>query len=98
MTDATVHLLARLIPKAGQGSALKDAITAIVPQVLTEPGCIAYIAHESLDTPGVILMVEAWADQAALDAHAIAPALRSLAARFDALLAEPVHLERMRRL
>lgn len=98
MTDTIVHLIARLVPKPGQESALKEAITAIVPQVLTEPGCLAYIAHESRDTPGVVLMVEAWADQAALNAHATAPALNGLAARFDDLLAKPLHLERMRRL
>lgn len=43
-------------------------------------------------------MVESWADQAALDAHGRAPALTRLAARFDALLAEPPAVERLRRI
>ncbi|MBB3692441.1 antibiotic biosynthesis monooxygenase [Sphingomonas sp. BK580] len=51
-----------------------------------------------LEGAGVIVMVEAWADQAALDAHARAAAFTSLAARFDELLAEPSAIERLRRI
>ncbi|GGD85142.1 putative quinol monooxygenase [Croceicoccus mobilis] len=96
--DATVHLVARLVPQAGKADELAHTIMALVPQVRSEPGCIAYLAHESLDEPGVIVMIEAWANQAALDTHAAAPGFAALAARFEDLLATPPSLERLRRI
>ena len=96
MTDPVIHLVARLVPAPGKAEALAEAIEAILAEVRGEPGCIAYLAHESRDAPGVIVMVESWADQAALDAHATAPAFTRLAAQFDTLLGEPPTLERLR--
>lgn len=98
MNEQTVHVVAHLVPKPGQEAALAGAITAIIPAVLTEPGCVAYIAHESRDAPGTIVMVEAWTDDAALVAHMQAPAFRSLEAQFVDLLAQPPVLERLRRI
>lgn len=40
-------------------------------------------------------MIEAWADEGALDSHAAAPAFTGFAARFGALLAEAPALERL---
>ncbi|EQB16495.1 putative quinol monooxygenase [Novosphingobium lindaniclasticum] len=97
-SSTVVHLVARLVPRPGKADELAEAITDLLPQVRAEPGCIAYIAHESRDDPGVIVMIEAWANQAALDAHAAAPAFTGLAARFDSLLTEPPTLERLTRL
>lgn len=98
MTDPIVHVVARLVPRPGKAAELAGAFREVLAEVRAEPGCLLYDAHESRDTPGVIVMVEAWADQAALDAHGRAPALTRLAARFDALLAEPPSVERLQRL
>ena len=97
-SDDIVHLVARLVPRPGKAGALAEVIADLLPQVRAEPGCIAYLAHESRDEPGVIVMIEAWADQAALDAHAAAPAFTGLAVRFGSLLTEPPTLERLTRL
>lgn len=97
-SQAIVHLVARLVPRPGKAGELAEVITDLLPQVRAEPGCIAYFAHESRDEPGVIVMIEACADQAALDAHAAAPAFTGLAVRFDSLLTEPPTLERLTRL
>ena len=98
MTDPVIHVVARLVPPPGKADTLVAAIRAILAEVRSEPGCLVYDAHESRDAPGVIVMLEAWADQAALDAHARAAALTRLAARFDELLAEPPAIERLRRI
>jgi len=101
MTDISpdqIQLIAHLVPKPGKEKALADAILAIVPDVLKEPGCLGYTAHESRERPGTIVMYEVWADQAAIDAHGKGPSLGQLAARFDELLAEPLRLEPLRRL
>lgn len=98
VADTVVHLVARLVPRQGKAADLSAAIESMLAEVRAEPGCIAYDAHASRDAPGVIVMIEAWEDQAALDAHAAAPAFKRLAARFDELLAEPVSLERLTRI
>ncbi|MCH8686314.1 putative quinol monooxygenase [Pedomonas mirosovicensis] len=98
MRDGVIHLVARLMPQPGKADELAAAIAAILPEVRQEPGCLAYFAHESLEELGTIVMVEAWADQAALDAHGRAPAFTGLARRFNMLLAKPPVLERLRRI
>jgi len=99
MTDTDhIHLVAYLVAKTAKEQALIDAVLAIVPAVREEPGCIAYEPHLSLENPGTVVMVEAWQDQAALDAHAAGASFTALAARFDELLAEPLRLETLRRL
>jgi len=99
MTDTDhIHLVAHLVAKTGKEQALIDAVLAIVPAVREEPGCIAYVPHVSREHRETVVMVEAWEDQAALDAHAAGANLTALAARFDELLAEPLRLETLRRL
>jgi quinol monooxygenase YgiN len=98
MPDTTIHLIARLVPQPGKETALAQAMQGLIPKVLTEPGCLAYAAHESLDAPGVLIMVEAWADQAALDAHATLLETSGAAAHLGAVLAQPPALERLRAL
>ena len=98
MPDDEICLVAYLKAKPGKEAALAEAVAAIVPRVRAETGCIGYTAHVSREEPGTIVMYEVWADQGALDTHAKAPALSSLAARFDELLAEPLGLTPLRRI
>ncbi|MEA1648028.1 putative quinol monooxygenase [Nitrospirillum sp. BR 11164] len=93
-----IQLVAHLTAKPGREQALVDAITAIVPAVRREPGCIAYLAHSSREDPGTVVMYEVWADQTALDAHVKGANLASLAARFDDLLSVPLRVEPLRRI
>jgi quinol monooxygenase YgiN len=99
MTDTDqIQVVAYLVAKPGKEQALTDAILAIVPEVRKEDGCIAYDPHVIRGTPGTVVMYEIWESQAALDAHGDAPNLKSLAARFDELLGEPLRVERLQRL
>ncbi|PWC31065.1 putative quinol monooxygenase [Azospirillum sp. TSO35-2] len=93
-----VQLVAHLVAKPGQEQALADALTAIVPAVLREPGCLGYAAHVDRERPGTIVMYEVWQDQAALDAHAAGANFTGLAARFDTLLGEPLRIQLLRRI
>lgn len=93
-----VHLVAYLVPKPGSEKALADAMVALVPKVLKEPGCLKYSAHVSHTMPGTIVMVETWQDQAALDAHAVGPNLTDFAAQSGKLLAEAPRLEPLTRI
>ena len=58
MSDKVVHVVARLVPKPDKADALAAAIRDILTPVREEPGCLAYDAHDSLDAPGTIVMVD----------------------------------------
>ncbi|ANL31879.1 antibiotic biosynthesis monooxygenase protein (plasmid) [Rhizobium phaseoli] len=93
-----IHLVARLKAKPNQRSELFDALKAIVPDVRREDGCLLYDLNVDRDDPDVAVMLESWRDGSALEAHGQAAPFRSLAARFDVLLAEPLHLQRLQQL
>lgn len=95
--EGEVQLVAYLVAKPGKKQELIDAISAIVPAVREEPGCIAYTPHVSREHPDTVVMYEVWADQAALDAHAAGANFSGLAARFGKLLAEPLRIEPLQR-
>ncbi len=71
---------------------MAEAIGAVAPV------CLGYVVHISRQAPGANAMCEVWADRAALAVRNQAPALTSLAARFDERLAEPLRLEPPRRI
>ena len=45
-----------------------------------EPGNLRYQYFQPLDDPETILLVDSWADQAAIDAHHASPMMAALAA------------------
>ncbi|WP_431050296.1 putative quinol monooxygenase [Roseateles sp. L2-2] len=44
-------------------------VAALREQSLDEPGCKGYEAFQSVGTPGELLLLERYADQAAIEAH-----------------------------
>ncbi|MBW9118209.1 antibiotic biosynthesis monooxygenase [Rhizobium cauense] len=93
-----IHLVARLKAKPEQRSALFDALKAMVPDVRKEDGCLLYDLTVDRDDPNSAVMLESWRDGSALEAHAQAAPFKSLAARFEVLLAEPLQLQRLQKL
>ncbi|MFG1420039.1 putative quinol monooxygenase [Xanthobacter sp. V0B-10] len=91
-----IGLVAILTARAGSAAALKDALAAIIPGVRTEPGCLRYDMNVDVEDEHRVVMLEEWSSEAALEAHAQAPAFRSLAARFNELLEVVPVLMRLR--
>ena len=93
-----IHLVATLVAKPGQEAALRAALTGILAEVRAEAGCLRYDLHRDRDDPARFVMLEAWADAAALEAHGKAAAFTGLAARFDELLVSSPDLRRLEHL
>lgn len=93
-----VRLIATLTPKSGREAELSEAIREAVLDVVQEDGCLYYVAYESLDRPGTVLVYEGWADKDAHEAHIASPPFKRLAARLPDLLGEPLALEHLRRI
>ena len=62
-------ILARWVAAEGNEEKLVEGLRAYVPMVLTEPGCISFDVYRSLENPRLFVLVELYADQAAIEAH-----------------------------
>ena len=53
--------------------------TGVADAIRSEPGNVRYRYFQPLDDPECVLLVDAWEDQAALDAHHASPMMARLA-------------------
>jgi quinol monooxygenase YgiN len=53
----------------GKHSALRAAQEKLVSETVTEPGCMSYTLHQSLEDPRVLVFVEKWENEALWRAH-----------------------------
>lgn len=84
----TVVVTAVFTPAAGSRDRLIEALQEAIPAVHDEPGCLLYAIHGAED--GSIVMIEKWASDGDLAAHAEGPAVAHLHTLIDGLIAEPV--------
>lgn len=89
-----ITLIAKLVAKPGQETNLKRECLEIAAQVReNEPNCTMYIPHVDPKNPAIIVFVEKYANQDALDNHLKTPYFQNLAGKFDELLASPLELQ-----
>lgn len=74
--NSKVVVMARLYPAEGQLAAMLDAIAHTVGAVHAEDGCELFAAHTAPD--GTVVLIERWASQQALAAHAAGPAVQAM--------------------
>ena len=80
-----VRLIVTIEAKSGQGVALAKAYGSRCADAEKEPGCEQFEVFQSAVHPDKLVLLERWADQAALDVHAelnrsrpqLAPELRA---------------------
>ena len=91
-----IHVIAILVAHPGKRDELLAAFNDNVPAVRAEDGCFEYDAHVdaegvgSMQTPlgpDAFVVVEKWADVAALKAHARSPHMAAYAAKAKDLIA-----------
>ena len=77
-----VVLVATMVAKPGQEELVEKTLTAAVPRVHAEPGCLRYALHRrtGAGTTGEFVMVEKWASQEALGAHMKGAVMREVGA------------------
>jgi len=86
MTTGTTVVTAVFWPLDGRDKELRDALSAAIPAVHAEEGCLLYALHEAAD--GSFVLIEKWASQQALDAHAAGEPVKRLDASVEGLLRE----------
>jgi quinol monooxygenase YgiN len=66
----SVRLVVTIHAAPGRGAELAEAYKGRCTEVMREPGCEQFEAFSSVLDPDRLVLLERWADQAALDAHA----------------------------
>jgi len=66
----SVRLIISLTAAPGKGGEFLQAMKARCEEVASEPGCEQFEVFQSALDPDRLVLLELWADQAALDAHA----------------------------
>ena len=65
-----IRLVVTITAAPGKGAELARAYKARCPQIMQEPGCEQFEVFQSVLDADRLTLLERWADQAALDAHA----------------------------
>jgi len=76
----TVHLFYTGVDGAARKFAGEMEASGIADAIRKEPGNLRYQYFLSLQDPETILLIDSWADQAAIDAHHASPMMGQLAA------------------
>lgn len=66
----SIRLLVTINAAPGKGSELAGTYRARCAEVMKEPGCEQFEVFQSVVDPDKLVLMERWADQAALDVHA----------------------------
>jgi quinol monooxygenase YgiN len=82
--------VARVKAKRDKLDAVKEMLRGLVGPTRQEPGCIAYVLHQSTDDPCSFVFLETWKSQGDLDEHLQKPYLQAFIGRADAVLSEPL--------
>lgn len=83
----SVIVIAVFQPTDGRKDQLIDALRASIPAVHQERGCQLYAIHDAAD--GTVTMIEKWASQDDLTAHAAGSAVKALQAAVNDFIARP---------
>lgn len=87
MSELTV--VATATAKAGEGDALEKLLRASVVPTHGEEGNLHFSLHRSVQQPEVIVGIERWASQEALDVHFATPHIQKVMAEATDLMAGP---------
>jgi quinol monooxygenase YgiN len=85
-----VRLVVTMHAKPSKGTELTRAMADRCREVQQEPGCLQFEVFQSALDPDTLVLLELWADQAALDVHAQVNAARPPNPAIAALRAEGV--------
>lgn len=84
-----IVVVARLTTDAERRAALIDAGETVAAASRAEDGCLNYRIFQATDDENAFVIVEEWADDAALQAHFKTPHIAAFMPRLGPLLAAP---------
>jgi autoinducer 2-degrading protein len=74
-----IVLCVKLTVREGEQKKVAELFPRLQTESRKEPGCLQYMAHQSVEEPRVFLVYERYKDEAALEAHRASPHFRDIA-------------------
>lgn len=65
-----VHIVCELRCAPANRERVRELALRFVAPARAEPGCLYYHLHQKLDAPDTFFIIDGWANQAAINAHA----------------------------
>ncbi|MEU8134029.1 putative quinol monooxygenase [Streptodolium elevatio] len=91
----TLTIVAAFTAKPGHEQRLRRELDAMIRPSLAEDGCLGYQPYADPARPDRMIIVEEWADEAALEHHFSLPHFAHVAEVLGEILAEPFTLRRL---
>ena len=86
------NVVAILKAHPGAEQEVHQLLQAALPKFQAEPGCLAYTLLVDKEDACRFLSYETWTDEAALQAHFVAPTMSAATPKLKTLLAAPMEL------
>ncbi len=86
---STVTVVATFNIREGREEEALEALRPVIQQTHDEAGCLNYALHRDRNDPSVLVIVERWTSQIALDNHFLQPYVAQLGTAAADLLTEP---------
>jgi len=83
------HVFVRLRARAGEESAVEEALREVAGPSRAEPGCLSFHTFRSMRDPRLFFIHSQWLDADAFQQHAELPHTVRFLERVDALLDQP---------
>jgi quinol monooxygenase YgiN len=82
----------------GQEEAMREVLQSLVEPTRTHHGMVEYGLYRGTEDDGLFCFYEAWADDAALDAHLATPPLLALGGQLEGILDGEIVIHRLHRI
>ncbi len=89
-----LYIFARFHAQAGREQEVADAVTWVVPQTRSEPGCLYTEAFRSTRDPRLFFIHSRFRDEAAFELHAALPYTVRFIERVSAAIDHPLEVSR----
>lgn len=98
MDKETVHIVAHLVAREGEEARVLDELEKLIEPTRAEPGCLQYELFVNKEKPSDFVFMEAYASDAAFQAHMDSKHVNAAIAVALPLLGAPPDIRRYRRL
>ena len=92
MSDKKVTVVARIKAKVGMEEQVRQRVMSLMGPTRSEPGCINYDLHQSVDDKSLFLLYENWVSKDDLDKHLEMPYLKAWREEAKDLLEKPTEV------
>ena len=92
MAEKKISVIAQFKAQTGKVATLKKELSALIGLSRSEPGCITYVLHQSVEDETCFMFYENWVSKKDLDEHLKKPYLKIFMEKAGKLLDGPVKI------